>query len=212
MIQPELLVLPLRMAVKVYSGIAPPPALLHALAAAPPTQIRPQMSAFPSNLHPQAITPKSSTPVTPSYSTPSPQPGYFGAPPIPDDAPPSYEDAMAEDIAPVDGPRRDYNPPVNPENSGSTGFGSDSKRSSESRPLSERLFPESTGFSGTSRDSSFDRPVDTPGTQQDGQQGCGQVPVSPIHGSPTTPGGVGVAHSDSMVKRRMSGQPGPATQ
>lgn len=25
-----------------------------------------------------------------------------------DDAPPSYEDAMADDIAPVDGPRRDY--------------------------------------------------------------------------------------------------------
>lgn len=28
-----------------------------------------------------------------------------------DDAPPSYEDAMAETLSPVDGPRREYNPP-----------------------------------------------------------------------------------------------------
>jgi hypothetical protein len=28
--------------------------------------------------------------------------------PEPDDAPPSYEDAMADEIAPADGPRREY--------------------------------------------------------------------------------------------------------
>ena len=28
---------------------------------------------------------------------------------IPDEAPPSYEDAMADDLGPVDGPRREYN-------------------------------------------------------------------------------------------------------
>ena len=31
---------------------------------------------------------------------------------MPEDAPPSYEDTMAEDLAPVDGPRRDYQQPV----------------------------------------------------------------------------------------------------
>ena len=36
-----------------------------------------------------------------------PQVGTPGAPEA-DDAPPSYEDAMADDLSPADGPRREY--------------------------------------------------------------------------------------------------------
>jgi len=84
-IQPELIVLPLRMPVQVFSGIAPP---------------------------------------------------EYG-PPLPtgdDDAPPSYEDAMAEDVGPVDGPRREYNQPDVPP--GAPRISNDGKSSGE------RLFPE----------------------------------------------------------------------
>lgn len=51
-----------------------------------------------------------------------------------DDAPPSYEDAIAEDIGPVDGPRRDYNQPDVPPNA--------SRLSDDWKPSGERLFPE----------------------------------------------------------------------
>lgn len=109
-----------------------------------------------------------------------------------DDAPPSYEDAMAEDIDPVDGPRREYNsqstynqpgmptleeigpvdgrrPDDTPSglSAGTSTFSSDRKSSGLGRRVSERLFPGSTGFSGHSRDSSIEREeaVNTPGTE-----------------------------------------------
>ncbi|KAL9086908.1 MAG: hypothetical protein Q9165_006914 [Trypethelium subeluteriae] len=37
-----------------------------------------------------------------------------------EDAPPSYEDVIAQDLPPIDGPRRDYAPPPVPE--GQSGF------------------------------------------------------------------------------------------
>ncbi|KAI9825674.1 MAG: hypothetical protein M1832_001018 [Thelocarpon impressellum] len=92
-VRPELIILPLRLPVKVYSGIAPPRALLDAIAAQKETP--PSLDALPPR--PTTQTPTSPT-QAPSY-TPA-----AGA----DDAPPSYEDAMAEDIGPVDGRRRDY--------------------------------------------------------------------------------------------------------
>ena len=49
----------------------------------------------------------------------APTPDQSGVPPY-DDAPPSYEDAIAQDLPPVDGPRRDYAPPPIPE--GQSGF------------------------------------------------------------------------------------------
>jgi hypothetical protein len=110
---------------------------------------------------------------------------------------------MADEIGPVDGPRRDYNPPITPANSGSTGFGPDSKSSSGTRPVSERLFPESTGLTGPSRESSFDRTYDTPMHEDGDFLGAGQIPVSPV--SPINP--IGLGHSDSTAKRRMSDQP-----
>ena len=171
-IRPELMILPLRLAVKVYSGIAPPPALLQRLAtshldidhlaaqsANSPGGFSPNMNA---NFHPPS-------PLTPSYGhNQGPAPlgttgSYLGPtrPPRPpgeedEEAPPSYEDAMADEMAPVDGPRREYNVPAPPERNESS-FGADSKNSGAGlsggsgigRRVSERLFP-GTGRGGQS--------------------------------------------------------------
>ncbi|KAI9706039.1 MAG: hypothetical protein M1836_005445 [Candelina mexicana] len=85
---------PLRMPVQVYSGIAPPPALLSIMAES--------QSAPPS--------------FTPSFAAAG-------------DAPPSYEDAMAIELAPVDGPRRQY---AQANAAGPSGFGDDRKMSASS--------------------------------------------------------------------------------
>ncbi|KAJ9209336.1 hypothetical protein DTO166G4_9069 [Paecilomyces variotii] len=123
-------VLPLRIPVKVYSGVAPPQALLDAMAgrngkaaesAGTPTS--------PSQRPP--MPPRPSAPPVPAY----PEDGYA-------DAPPSYEDAIAEDLGPVDGPRRDYNPPdgiSGRRTVSETGVGSPDEKGRE------RLFPDSVG-------------------------------------------------------------------
>ena len=146
-IKPELIVLPLRLPVKVYSGIEPPPALLRAIS----TSLQPgytngtpqtpqQENPSPHTPH-HPVTPMTpSTPTTPSYTQSPAQQGSYGQFPLPalnDEAPPSYEDAMAEDIAPVDGPRRDYSTPVTPSRR-YTAFAEDSK--GVHRRPSERLF------------------------------------------------------------------------
>lgn len=98
------------MPVKVYSGIAPPQALLD-------------------SMHPGQAKPTEPQPTQPSEA---PQPTGPGRPPMPprpaesaapaaeedDIAPPSYEDAMAEVLSPLDGPRHEYNPPAAPEEPG----------------------------------------------------------------------------------------------
>lgn len=62
-----------------------------------------------SNLRPPGVAngPPPQSPRPPIQQGPSdhiePSPGD-----IPDEAPPSYEDAMADDLAPIDGPRRQY--------------------------------------------------------------------------------------------------------
>ncbi|PYI32819.1 S-antigen, N-terminal domain protein [Aspergillus indologenus CBS 114.80] len=99
--KPQLIVLPLRMPVKVFSGIAPPQALLEAIAAngnvkpTVSTSTRPAGDGLP-----PPMPPRPARPPAPS----NPEDGY-------DDAPPSYEDAMADTLSPIDGPRREYNPP-----------------------------------------------------------------------------------------------------
>ncbi|KZF24247.1 hypothetical protein L228DRAFT_92352 [Xylona heveae TC161] len=148
-IKPELIVLPLRHQVEVFSGIAPPEALIAAmragagsLAAAataatakpslqqppmPPNSLPPGGPSVPPAAGPGLAPiypggpPMPESPVTPSYSQFPPQAGDAGTaihPPVPDVAPPSYEDAMADEIGPVDGPRRDYNPPPSPPGGG----------------------------------------------------------------------------------------------
>lgn len=95
----------LRLQVQVYSGIAPPQALLDALAAeragrrVPQSSHRSHEASSPLPLPFEEIDALGPSP----HSQPS-QGSY-------DDAPPSYEDAMADTLAPLDGPRREYNPP-----------------------------------------------------------------------------------------------------
>jgi hypothetical protein len=60
----------------------------------------------------------------------------------PDEPPPSYDDAMADDLGPVDGPRRDYEQPVSQPvgGDGDTGSSSGRDRKGLGRMGSERLF------------------------------------------------------------------------
>jgi len=57
-----------------------------------------------------------------------------------EDAPPSYEDAMADEIGPVDGPRRDYSGMTNENAPSDVG---DEKGSGEKSGNRGRLFPGS---------------------------------------------------------------------
>lgn len=94
------------MPVKVYSGIAPPQALLDAIAAA-------ALQPSPSKPKPRPTWPGGDggdrPPMPPRPETGGPVPANSSA--EYDDAPPSYEDTMAENLSPVDGPRREYHPP-----------------------------------------------------------------------------------------------------
>ena len=125
--QPELTVQTLRMPVEVFSGIAPPEALLAAMADKPPIN-RPISTPTPRPSFPQSS--NSQPPPTQGATS-----GRFAPPPadIPDAAPPSYEDAMADDLAPVDGPRRDYQ-----HEQPSTPVGA-----TEKTAVNDRLFPDS---------------------------------------------------------------------
>lgn len=146
-VRPELIVVPLRLPVKVYSGIAPPPQLLNAMANRPPpshlfNDLKISNGAAMSYDQPPE-TPIS--PTSPEQHFPA-RIGAFSQPVDADEAaPPSYEDAMADDIGPLDGPRRDYNPPIDPPSSPggtSNSFASDSKSGGLRRNASERLFPQ----------------------------------------------------------------------
>jgi len=91
-IQPQTQLLPLRFPVQVFSGIAPPAALLDAMSSRPPrVPVRPSSVPAAPTSDP-AYPPQLGTPAANTF----------------EEAPPSYEDAMAEDIGPLDGPRRDY--------------------------------------------------------------------------------------------------------
>jgi hypothetical protein len=105
MFQNHFVVLPLSLDVEVYSGIKPPPDLLK------------RMNSLPSNpaLGPQTQNAGQMNP--PVYGTPAQSSNYLPPQPVPghDDAPPSYEDAIASDLPPLDGPRPGYRPPPAPE-------------------------------------------------------------------------------------------------
>jgi len=133
------------MAVQVFSGIAPPQALLDAIAAAPG---QPNVSETP------VVPPRPPQPpqgLTPAYA--SPVPGPY------EDAPPSYEDAMAEALGPVDGPRREYNPPDTASRSLSWS-GTDTKASGRTSKNDDRLFPDSERLNASTE--SFDSYSMTP--------------------------------------------------
>ncbi len=151
-VRPELIVLPLRLPVQVWSGIAPPPELLRAMSSRDPQQTNGgpifQRPASVSTLD-EVTTPTSETPTYDQHG-PEARLGSASVPnalDIPDDAPPSYEDAMAEDMAPVDGPRRDYSVP---EGDAQPAFNPDSK-SGLGRRVSERLFSSNSPRGPSSR-------------------------------------------------------------
>ncbi|RAL64113.1 hypothetical protein DID88_003301 [Monilinia fructigena] len=88
-IQAQTISIPLRFKIDIFSGIEPPAALLDAMTAQPPIPARPPVSMAP-------------PPFDPAFP---PQVGAPGAPDL-DDAPPSYEDALAEDITQANGASR----------------------------------------------------------------------------------------------------------
>lgn len=114
----QLVVLPLRLPVKVYSGIAPPKALLQAALTG---DSKPNVHAL--NVPPFQPGQAPHTPTTPTHSgfasgsnafagqpaQPPPQDGGF------EDAPPSYEEAIGQDLPPINGYRGSYQPPPAPE-------------------------------------------------------------------------------------------------
>lgn len=113
---------------KVYSGIEPPAALVEEMFKRqqnPSSGLPYQASTRPPR-PPQAAPaqPPSSSQVDassqlPAYSPAAPGAAVSAGPigagatgaPLPEEAPPSYEDAMGEDIGPVDGPRAQYEQP-----------------------------------------------------------------------------------------------------
>ncbi|KAL8752213.1 MAG: hypothetical protein Q9199_005908 [Rusavskia elegans] len=119
---PELTVHTLKMPVSVYSGIRPPQALLQAMAesrrplvgpqAIPPTspskistnppssQFSPAAAAPPDVPHPVILDHDPSIPIATGQTHPEE--------PYEDEAPPTYQEAIAEGIGPVEGARRDY--------------------------------------------------------------------------------------------------------
>ena len=128
--QGQLVVIPLRLPVKVYSGIAPSPSLLAAMAAA--AQAPPVLPPRPGRLFVPVSSSAQSAPNSPSSAAPvqvsTEGPSASSIPGNYEDAPPTYEDAIAEEIPPIYGHRREYIAPSDPE--GSTISANDGKRRS----------------------------------------------------------------------------------
>lgn len=118
----QLVVLPLRLPVKIYSGIAPPKALLEATLAGDGQKLNPTMNTL--NVPPIQQTQAPHTPTTPTHTSfANGGNAFHGAPPqVPpqqaggfEDAPPSYEEAIGQDLPPINGYRGSYQPPPVPE-------------------------------------------------------------------------------------------------
>ena len=125
-IRPELTVQPIRLKVDVYSGIAPSPALVNRFMSQrqsvrpgaqgpqsprPPAQ-PPRPGVLPAaSAGPSAGVGGGGLELDPGAAGPSSTQAQAEAAPAYDEPPPSYEDAMAEDLAPVDGFRQDYHVP-----------------------------------------------------------------------------------------------------
>jgi hypothetical protein len=117
----QLVVLPLRLPVKVYSGIAPPKALLEAALSGEGQKLNPSIPSLTVPPYQQGQSPH--TPTTPTHAgfasgpnafpgqpaQPQPQAGGF------EDAPPSYEEAVGQELPPINGYRGSYQPPAAPE-------------------------------------------------------------------------------------------------
>lgn len=128
---PQITIQPLRLPLKVFSGIRPPPELLKAMEAASERPPLPAKKPTLPDYDPSPIAPGSSQ-MAPSSATNSAPPVSVPARPPHsaeeryDDAPPSYEDAIASDMPAIDGPRPEYEPPPPPAE-GDGGLGRDEK-------------------------------------------------------------------------------------
>jgi hypothetical protein len=175
--QPQLIVLPLRMPIKVYSGIAPPQALLDAMAAAAPLHSPSKPTSGPS----LPTSSEANRPPMPPRPSTGPIPADAGA--VYDDAPPSYEDAMAENLSPVDGPRREYHPPAASSSRRTVESGADAKspvrtgKAREDGPAAEGSWAPPTR-EGRSSSESFDMLPTTPPESH-----SGSAPASPVRRS-----------------------------
>lgn len=162
--RPEIIVSPIRLDVQVWSGMRPPQALLDQIEAQAQQQSPQRRASRPdpqdskhnsyNQLRPQPQIGVPSSPLRADSSSQFPPP--LGRPPshgntstLPTlgtmndhDLPPSYEDAMAADLTPIDGPRpsgyspnNEQRPAFNPDSKSSTGDGLN-------RRVSERLFAQ----------------------------------------------------------------------
>jgi hypothetical protein len=93
--QPQIITLPLRFETEVYSGISPPDNLLDAIAS----------SSSPRRV---STSPENSSPIQPRRYDPAYAPQLTQRGQATDELPPSYRDAMAEDMPPPDDLRREY--------------------------------------------------------------------------------------------------------
>lgn len=162
------------MPVRVFSGIAPPQALLDAMAAA---SLQPSSSC--SKQKPQPSLPAqvgSSRPPMPPRPTGEPVPVNSGD--VYDDAPPSYEDTMGDHLSPVDGPRREYHPP-DASSQRTVEYGTDSKSAAppgkalEDEPAAEGSSAPRRGHRASTE--SFDMLPTTPP-----ESPSGSPPASPV--------------------------------
>lgn len=158
------------MPIKVYSGIAPPKALLDAMAESGrvPQQAAPALPARPEDMN--------NRPPMPPRPAGPPEP--TSADQAHDDAPPSYEDAMAETLSPVDGPRREYNPPEATSPRKTTESGADSKFPAHNPGRNPEDSTSTTPYNNPQANSSeetFDMLPSTPPESQ-----SGSPPTSPV--------------------------------
>lgn len=100
----QVVILPLQLSVAVYSGIEPPAALVEAM-----QQAEAGGKAKPRPVTKKPLPPQAAQNVAAAASA-SQGPAPAPLPPDEEEPPPSYEDAIAQDIGPVDGPRN-YQPP-----------------------------------------------------------------------------------------------------
>ncbi|KAL4901788.1 hypothetical protein BDW74DRAFT_159532 [Aspergillus multicolor] len=175
----QLIVLPLRVPVRVYSGITPPPALLEAMAAN--TQDKPKRPVHtPSWPQPQE-TERPPMPPRPTVPPPAVNPDDFH-----DDAPPSYEDAMAETLSPLEGPRREYYPPDASSSRSSVEPGADARSPVGDGPKTSGGIYSNQGANSSSE--SFDMLPSTPPESRSGSPlgspVARQQSVLKIHKSP----------------------------
>ena len=119
------MVLPLRLDVQVFSGIAPPRELLEAIAEAKASMRRTSTTTsdgvrekLQTEAHKASVSFVPPTPMETSGPTEFPARQGTAQPaelPVYSEAPPSYEDAIATNLPPVNAQRPDYAPPASGE-------------------------------------------------------------------------------------------------